>query len=120
MDTLPGTPEDDRLEVNISLVEAYETAHFPIPEPNDPVEELENYMISRGLSRADLIPYPGSKERVSEVPNRKRGLSLSMIRMLHTGLGIPTVVLVGKPKRIVIHRHAVPVDGHAGARPAAG
>jgi HTH-type transcriptional regulator / antitoxin HigA len=120
LDTLPGTLEGDRLEVMITLVEAYDATHFPIPEPNDPVEVLEYYMESRALSRADLIPYLGSKERVSEVLNRKRGLSLSMIRMLHAGLDIPTDVLVGKPKRAEIHRHVVPSDGHSDTRPAAG
>jgi antitoxin component HigA of HigAB toxin-antitoxin module len=76
-----------------------EAQHFPIPEPNDPVEVLEFYMESRGLSRSDLIPYLGSKEQVSEVLNRKRGLSLAMIRKLHAGLGIPTDLLVGKRTR---------------------
>lgn len=76
-----------------------EAQHFPIPEPNDPVEVLGYYMESRGLSRSDLIPYLGSKERVSEVLNRKRGLSLAMIRKLHAGLGIPTDLLVGKRTR---------------------
>ena len=51
-----GTPEGDRLEVMVTLVEAYEAAHFPIPDPNDPAEVLEYYIESRGLSRADLIP----------------------------------------------------------------
>lgn len=92
----PGTPEGDRLEVLVTLVEAYEARHYPIPEADDPVGVLEYYMESRGLSRADLIPYLGSKERVSEVLNRKRGLSLAMIRRLHEGLGIPADLLVGK------------------------
>jgi HTH-type transcriptional regulator / antitoxin HigA len=96
MDTRPGTPEGDRLDVLATLVEAYEAKHFPIPEPDDPVEVLEYYMESRGLVRADLTPFLGSKERVSEVLNRKRGLSLEMIRRLHSGLGIPTDLLVGK------------------------
>ncbi|MGB8215534.1 MAG: transcriptional regulator [Anaerolineales bacterium] len=120
LDALPGNLESDRLEVMITLVEAYEAAHFPIPEPNDPVEVLEYYMESRGLSRADLIPYLGSKERVSEVLNRKRGLSLGMIRMLHAGLDIPTDVLVGKPKQTVAHRPVIPKDGSSGARSVAG
>ncbi|MBN1536300.1 MAG: hypothetical protein JW908_06175 [Anaerolineales bacterium] len=91
----PGTPEGDRLDVLVTLVEAYEAKHFPIPEPDDPVEVLEYYMDSRGLSRKDLIPFLGSKERVSEILNRKRGLSLDMIRRLHYGLGIPSDLLVG-------------------------
>lgn len=92
----PGTPEGDRMDVLVTLVEAYEAKHFPIPEPDDPVQVLEYYMESRGLSRSDLIAYLGSKERVSEVLNRKRGLSLLMIQRLHAGLGIPADLLVGK------------------------
>jgi len=96
MKSQPGTPEGDRMEVLVTLVEAYEARHFPIPEPDDPVHVLEYYMESRGLSRAELIPYLGSKERVSEVLNRKRGLSLEMIRRLHNGLGIPADLIMGK------------------------
>jgi HTH-type transcriptional regulator / antitoxin HigA len=96
MDSQSGTPDGDRLDVFVTLVEAYEIKNFPIPEPDDPVQVLEYYMESRGLSRSDLIAYLGSKERVSEVLNRKRGLSLQMIRRLHTGLGIPADLLVGK------------------------
>jgi HTH-type transcriptional regulator/antitoxin HigA len=75
MESQSGTSDGDRLEVLVTLVEAYETKHFPIPEPDDPVQVLEYYMESRGLSRSDLIAYLGSKERVSEVFNHKRGLS---------------------------------------------
>jgi HTH-type transcriptional regulator / antitoxin HigA len=96
MESQPGTPEGDRMEVLVTLVESYETKNFPIPEPDDPVEVLEYYMESRGLNRSDLIPYLGSKERVSEVLSHKRGLSLKMIQRLHTGLGIPADLLVGK------------------------
>jgi HTH-type transcriptional regulator/antitoxin HigA len=97
----PGTPEGDRLDVMVTLVEAYEARHFPIPEPDDPVQVLEYYMESRGLNRSDLIPYLGSKERVSEILNRKRGLSLEMIRRLHNGLGIPADLIMGRPAQIV-------------------
>lgn len=96
IESQPGTPEGDRMDVLVTLVEAYEAKHFPIPEPDDPVQVLEYYMESRGLSRSDLIPYLGSKERVSEVLNRKRGLSLKMIQQLHAGLGIPAELLIGK------------------------
>lgn len=96
IESQPGTPEGDRMDVLITLVEAYETKYFPIPEPEDPVQVLEYYMESRGLSRTDLIAYLGSKERVSEVLNRKRGLSLEMIRRLHNGLGIPADLIMGK------------------------
>jgi HTH-type transcriptional regulator/antitoxin HigA len=96
MESQPGTPEGDRMDVLVTLVEAYEAKHFPIPEPDDPVQVLEYYMESRGLSRSDLVAYLGSKERVSEVLNRKRGLSLEMIRRLHSGLGIPADLIMGK------------------------
>lgn len=96
LEAKPGTPEGDRLGVLVTLVEAYEAKNFPIPEPDDPVQVLEYYLESRGLSRVDLIPYLGSKERVSEVLNKKRGLSLEMIRKLHSGLGIPAELLIGK------------------------
>ena len=96
IESQPGTHEGDRMDVLVTLVEAYEAKHFPIPEPDDPVEVLEYYMESRGLSRTDLIAYLGSKERVSEVLNRKRGLSLEMIRRLHEGLGIPSDLIMGK------------------------
>jgi HTH-type transcriptional regulator/antitoxin HigA len=95
----PGTPEGDHMDVLVTLVQAYEASHYPIPEPDDPVGVLEYYMESRGLSRADLLPYLGSKERISEILNRKRGLSLEMIRRLHAGLGIPADLLMGKQTR---------------------
>ena len=89
----PDTPEGDRLEVLTTLVEAYEAEHYQIPLP-DPIEAIIYYMESRGLSRRDLEPYLGSRARVSEVLNRKRPLSLPMIRRLHQGLGIPVEVLI--------------------------
>ncbi len=92
----PGTPEADRMEVLVTLVEAYEEKHFPIPEPDDPVEVRKYYMESRGLSRSDLLSYLGSKERVSEILNRERGLSPPMIRRLHEGLGILADLLMRK------------------------
>lgn len=89
----PGTPAGDRLEVLTTLVEAYEEEHYQIPLP-DPIEAIVYYMESRGLSRRDLEPYLGSRARVSEILNRKRPLSLPMIRRLHEGLGIPAEVLI--------------------------
>lgn len=103
LESHPGTPEGDRMDVLVTLVEAYEARHFPIPEPDDPVQVLEYYMDSRGLKTTDLVEYLGSKERVSEVLNRKRGLSLAMIRRLHHGLGIPADLLVGKQDRKVTY-----------------
>jgi len=107
IDSQPGTPAGDQLDVLVTLVEAYEANHFPIPEPEDPVGVLEYYIESRGLNRSDLIPYLGSKERVSEVLNRKRGLSLEMIRRLHTGLGIPADLLVSNRFQKTTITHAV-------------
>ena len=89
----PDTAEGDRLEVLSTLVEAYEEAHYPIPAP-DPIEAIYYYMESRGLSRKDLEPYVGSRARVAEILNKKRPLSLLMIRKLHNGLGIPAEVLI--------------------------
>jgi HTH-type transcriptional regulator/antitoxin HigA len=81
------------LEVLTTLIEAYEDKHYPIPDP-DPVEAIKYYMESRDLSRRDLEPYLGSRARVSEILNRRRPLSLEMIRSLNTGLGIPADVLI--------------------------
>lgn len=92
-DAAPGTPEGDRLEVLVTLVEAYEEQHYQLPLP-DPVEAIVYFMDSRGLTRRDLEPFLGSRARVSEVLNRKRPLSLEMIRKLNTGLGIPAEVLI--------------------------
>ena len=89
----PGTPEGDRLEVLTTLVEAYEDAHYSIPFP-DPIEAIRYYMESRGLVRRDLEPYLGSRARVSEILNRKRPLSLTMIRRLNKELGIPADILI--------------------------
>jgi len=96
MESQTATSDGDRMDVLVTLAEAYEVKHFPIPEPDDPVQVLDYYMESRGLSRSDIIAYLGSKELVSEVHNRKRRLSLQMIQRLHSGLGIPADLLVGK------------------------
>ncbi len=103
----PGTPAGDRMEVLVTLVEAYEAKHFPISEPDDPVQVLEYYMESRGLSRSDLIKYLGSKGRVSEILSRKRRLSLAMIRRLHQGLGIQVDLLIGSN---VNHPSSLPAE----------
>ena len=89
----PDTPDGDRLDLLTTLVEAYEAHRHPIPAP-DPIEAIVYHLESRGLARRDLEPYLGSRARVSEVLNRKRPLSLEMIRRLHTGLGIPAEVLI--------------------------
>ncbi|GAB7025582.1 helix-turn-helix domain-containing protein [Geotalea toluenoxydans] len=92
-DSAPDTPEGDRLEVLTTLVEAYEERRFAIPRP-DPIEAIMYHMESRGLTRRDLEPYIGSRARVSEVLNRKRPLTMEMIRNIHKGLGIPAEVLI--------------------------
>jgi len=88
-----GSPEADRLDVLTTLIEAYESQHYPMPQA-DPVEMLKYYMESRGLTRADIEPFIGSRARVAEILNRKRPLTLEMIRRLYAGLGIPAEVLV--------------------------
>jgi len=92
-DATPDTPEGDRLEVLTTLVEAYEEKHYSIPMP-DPNEAIAYHMESRGLTRRDLEPFIGSRARVSEILNRKRPLTMEMIRNLHKGLGIPAEVLI--------------------------
>ena len=92
-DAAQGSPEADKLDVLVTLVEAYEEKHYPIPLP-DPIEAILHYMESQGLSEIDLKVYLGSRACVSEVLNRERALSLDMIRKLHKGLGIPADILV--------------------------
>ena len=92
-DAAPDTPEGDRLEVLATLLEAYEKAHYSIPAP-DPVEAIKYWMESRGITRQDLEPLMGSRARVSEVFNHRRGLTLTMIRNLHDKLGIPAEALI--------------------------
>lgn len=92
-DAAPDTPEGDRLEVLTTLVEAYEEKYYVMPKP-DPIEAILYHMESRGLSRRDLEPLIGSRARVSEVLNRKRPLTMEMIRNLHSRFGIPADVLI--------------------------
>lgn len=84
----PGTPEADEIEVLSILIEKYEDKHFPIG-PSDPIEAIKFRMEQQGLTPRDLEAYIGSSGRVSEVLNRKRKLSLRMIKSLHEGLRIP-------------------------------
>ncbi|ETW95215.1 MAG: hypothetical protein ETSY1_31565 [Candidatus Entotheonella factor] len=88
----PNTPAGDRLDVLVTLVEAYEAKHYPIGMP-DPVEAIKIRMDELELTRKELEPLIGSRGRVSEVLNRKRLLTLSMIRKLHEALHIPLEVL---------------------------
>jgi HTH-type transcriptional regulator/antitoxin HigA len=91
----PDTAEGDELDVLTTLVDAYEKEHFPIDAP-DPVDAIVFRMEQIGLSRKDLEPYLGSRARVSEVMNKRRGLSLAMIRSLHENLEIPLDALIGR------------------------
>jgi HTH-type transcriptional regulator/antitoxin HigA len=93
MDARRGTPAGDKLDVLVTLVEAYEARHFPIGFP-DPVAAIKYHMEQKGLEARDLIPYVGSRNRVYEVLNRKRPLTLRMVWRLHTGLGIPAESLI--------------------------
>ena len=88
-----GTPRGDRLDILATLIEAYEAKHYPM-DPPDPIEAILFRMEQQGLSRKDLEPMIGARNRVAEVLNRKRSLSIEMIRQLHKELGISAEVLI--------------------------
>jgi HTH-type transcriptional regulator / antitoxin HigA len=88
-----GTSKGDRLDVVATLIDAYESAHEPIDAP-DPIEAIRFRMEQQGLNRRDLETLLGSRARVAEILNRKRALSISMIRRLREGLGISAEVLI--------------------------
>ena len=92
-DPLPGSSDGDRLDVLSTLVQAYEAKHHPIGLP-DPIEAIKYRMEQGGLSAKDLEPMIGRRNRVYEVLNRKRALTLPMIRKLHEKLGIPAESLI--------------------------
>lgn len=92
-DAKPGSPEFDEMELLVKLVEIYEDEKYPISAP-DPISAIKFRMEQQGLKNKDLIPYIGSKSKVSEVLSGKRALSLNMIRKLNEGLGIPAEVLI--------------------------
>ena len=96
MHAKPGTAKADRLELWAKLVEDYENVHYPIEAP-DPVDAILFRMEQANLKPKDLEPYLGSKSKISEVLSRKRSLTLSMIRKLHRGLGIPAEALLAEP-----------------------
>lgn len=96
MSAKPNTPQGEKLDVLVTLVEAYERKHFPMDLP-DPVAAIKYAMEEKGLSVADLEPMIGKRNRVYEVLNRKRGLTLAMIWKLHRGLGIPAEALIKPP-----------------------
>lgn len=92
-DAKKGTPKGDELEVLTLLIEKYENDNFPIELP-DPVEAIKFRMEQLGLTQTDLAVVVGQKSRASEILNRKRKLSLEMIRQLHSSWHIPTEVLI--------------------------
>ena len=94
----PGSPEEDRLDLLATIIDAFESKNVPFDLP-DPIEAIKFRMDQQGLTRKDLEPMLGSRARVAEILNRKRGLSLPMIRRLHEKLGISLEVLVQPTKR---------------------
>lgn len=90
----PGTEDGDCFEILATLVEAYEAKHFPIEAP-DPIAAIRFRMEQGGLTVKDLVPSIGQPNRVYEVLNRKRGLTIEMIRKLHRNLGISAESLIG-------------------------
>jgi len=98
IDAKPNTPNGDRLEILVTLVDAWEEKHHPI-DPPDPIEAIRFAMEQRGLTRQDLEPLIGSRARVAEILNHKRRLTLPMIRRLHDQLGIAADVLIRPSRR---------------------
>lgn len=96
MSAEPNTPEGEKLDVLVTLIEAYERTHFPLDLP-DPVEAIKFEMEQKGLTVKDLEPIIGKSNRVYEILNRKRSLTLNMIRKLHQELGIPAESLIKQP-----------------------
>lgn len=95
----PGTPEGDYFEVMLTLIETYETNHYPVDLP-DPIEAIRFRMEQSGLSAADLVPAIGRQNRVYEVLNGTRALTLPMIRRLHQMFGISAESLI-RPAKLV-------------------
>ena len=92
-----GTKEGDRLDILATLIDVYEAQHYPMDAP-DPIDAIKFRMEQQGLTRKDLEPLIGTRTRVAEVLNRKRSLSIRMIRRLHLKLGIPAEILI-RPSR---------------------
>ena len=93
-----GTRDGDRLDVLATLIDAYETEHYPM-DPPDPIEAIKFRMEQQGLTRRDLEELIGTRTRIAEILNRKRGLSIAMIRRLHERLGISAEVLIRPSRR---------------------
>src|SRR5688572_12531758 len=96
-DAKPGTAEGDEFELLSALVELYEQRAFPM-DPPDPLVAIQFRMEQQGLKPKDLVPYLGSASKVSEVLSGRRGLSVTMMRNLVSGLGIPAKVLLTPPR----------------------
>ena len=94
-----NSPEGERLDVLVTLIEAYERRHFPLDLPH-PVEAIKFQMDQQGLTPKDLVPMIGRLNRVYEILNRKRPLTLAMIWKLHRGLGIPAESLIRQPDEL--------------------
>ena len=92
-----GTPEGDRLDVLATLIDAYEARHYPM-DPPDPIEAIKFRMEQQGMTRKDLEDVIGTRTRIAEVLNRKRSLSITMIRRLHDRFGISAEILI-RPSR---------------------
>ena len=93
----PDTVEGEKLDILVTLVEAYEAKHFPMDLP-DPVDAIKFEMERKGLTVKDLEPMIGKSNRVYEILNHKRSLTLKMIWKLHEGLGIPAESLIKPPQ----------------------
>ncbi len=93
IDAKSNTPDGDKLDILVTLIEAYEEKNHPVLPP-EPIEAILHQMESQELSRKDLVPLFGSRSRVSEILNKKRSLSINMIRRLQDGLGISAEILI--------------------------
>jgi HTH-type transcriptional regulator/antitoxin HigA len=97
-----GTAKGDRLDVLATLIDVYENQHYPM-DPPDPIEAIKFRMEQQNLTRKDLEGIVGTRTRIAEILNRRRGLSINMIRRLHEKLGISTDILI-RPTRLKADR----------------
>lgn len=88
-----NSPEGDELDILVTLISAFEAKHYPIDEP-DPIAAIQHRMEALGMDRKDLEPLLGSRSRVSEVLNRKRKLTMDMVRNLHVSMNLPAETLI--------------------------
>ncbi len=104
----PGTPDGNRYELLASLVEAYEEANYPIESSDDPIAMIEFALEVRGLTRKHLEPYIGTRQRVWDIMEKRRRLTLPMIRRLSKGLNIPVDVLIQEYELLQHPNHREP------------